>query len=467
MSGCQRRHIRLRWPLPRCSATGCRRIWRCWRRCCSRTRARLERRFLERLRRLGYDPRERKALAAITPGAAAAVFAARRLPPDFIEQVEYNGRRLAKLNLAPARIVRAPRIRSPAGGPGRAGWSRAQRAKLRRALEQWYFCVVLTLNNAFYQVAEAETQTYHELFRDELESEGWTSFWCRLLESLVRFCRAEAGALYLRDRQSRRWVLRAATSRQAPRTGAVGPGVAVTCRRLRPPGQGALLDPTDRDRLDLALDPAWRGRYRTCWSIPLTAGRRTGGSHAVRLLQALRMASQGSGTAVGGRRALPAGGREGPSDGGPGGQGGAGPRTGRTHVAGRGAGETAHQLANCTTRRGSRCCASGCSWRCWSAACRTGSLQLRRRPGRGAGATERTIVEIRRLISALSPAVLEQLGLAAGAAATGHPAAAAAPHAGEAAAGPAAGRAAAGRHRRLPAGAGVPQQRARHSSASV
>jgi hypothetical protein len=36
--------------------------------------------------------------------------------------------------------------------------------------DQLHFCVILTLNNAYYQVREAETQAFYELFRIELES---------------------------------------------------------------------------------------------------------------------------------------------------------------------------------------------------------------------------------------------------------------------------------------------------------
>src|SRR5271169_809829 len=67
----------------------------------------LDRRFLDRLRQLEFEPKQRIALAAITPGAAARILAHGRAPLKFIEQVEYNGRRLAKLNLPPSLVVEA------------------------------------------------------------------------------------------------------------------------------------------------------------------------------------------------------------------------------------------------------------------------------------------------------------------------------------------------------------------------
>ena len=230
----------------------------------------LEVRFLERLRRLGYDPRQRKALAAITPGAAAAMLSAHRPTPDFIEQAEYSGRRLAKLELAPARIMRAFQEYDHLLQPLAAALKPAEQAQFRWALEQWSFCVVLTLNNASYQVAEAETLTYHELFRNELESGSLDELLLRMLESLGRFCRAQAGAFFLRERGTSRWLLRAVTPRQTPDP-LLGQEVAMSSRLLGRLAKGRCLV-AGRDKLDLALHPSWRDQYRTCWSVPLAEG---------------------------------------------------------------------------------------------------------------------------------------------------------------------------------------------------
>ena len=63
--------------------------------------------FRLRLRSLGFQDRQARALIAITPGAAARLLAQGHPPLKFIEQVEYNGRRLAKMNLPPAAILEA------------------------------------------------------------------------------------------------------------------------------------------------------------------------------------------------------------------------------------------------------------------------------------------------------------------------------------------------------------------------
>ena len=67
----------------------------------------LERKFVARLKRLGFEPKIRGALTSLTPGAAAFILGSGRPPLKFIEQVEYNGRRLAKLNISPSAIIEA------------------------------------------------------------------------------------------------------------------------------------------------------------------------------------------------------------------------------------------------------------------------------------------------------------------------------------------------------------------------
>ena len=72
-----------------------------------------------------------------------------------------------------------------------------------------HFCVILTLNNAYYQVREAETQAFYELFRIELESRNLEELLRRFLESLVHVCHADAGRLYMLNEDASEWVLRA------------------------------------------------------------------------------------------------------------------------------------------------------------------------------------------------------------------------------------------------------------------
>ena len=145
---------------------------------------------------------------ALTTGAAAKILASGRPPLKFIEQVEYNGRRLAKLNLAPSSIVEALQQYDRLLTPVLRKLLPGEYANFQWVREQLHFCVILTLNNAFYQVREAETQAFYELFRVELESRNLDELLSHFLQTLLNVCQADAGHLYLLNDSRSAWVLR-------------------------------------------------------------------------------------------------------------------------------------------------------------------------------------------------------------------------------------------------------------------
>ena len=216
----------------------------------------LDAKFLHWLRGRRFDPKQSKALLAITFGAAAKLLAQKKSLADFFEQVEYCGRRLAKLDVAPGAVLEALAAydRLLAGDPGAFATRDSQ--DLRWVSEQLGFCVVLTLNNAFYQVREAETEAFFELHDAELNADVERDLLEAYLGILARFCRADAACAVLFD----------------PRGGsAVAAGVA-------PPPAGAfplrrfasptLLRAGSGDGRKL-LDPSWHKRYVSVWSVPL------------------------------------------------------------------------------------------------------------------------------------------------------------------------------------------------------
>ena len=361
----------------------------------------LERRFQARLRKLGYEPRQRKALSAITPGAVALP-ASGDLPHAFIEQVEYNGRRLAKLHLAPARIIQAieeyARLLEPASS-----------VAFEEAFEQWRFCTILTLNNAFYQVAEAETHAYQELFRIELESKGLNELLLRMLLVLSEFCRAEAAVLYWFDSETAAWKLKAATLGGRPQP-SVAESVSLSARSRRRLASGRCQTP-GRKHGELALRPSWRGLYATCWSVPLVFQDRLAGvmqfgftasyEWLPREVELLSAAADRYTLAAEKARLV--------ED----------LASGKEQIR-----RLAEGLLQAEDRERRRLSAELHDEAVQSLLCIRLQLEMLERcvpPGHSdlaAGLsetralTEKTIVEIRRLISALSPAVLDQLGLA-------------------------------------------------------
>jgi signal transduction histidine kinase len=230
----------------------------------------IERKFLSRLRALGFEPKQRLALSAITPGAAAMILAQGHPALKFIEQVEYNGRRLAKLNLPPSAILEALEEYDLVLTPTLQALLPEEDANFRWVREQLHFCVILTLNNAYYQVREAETQAFYELFRIEMEASNLEDLLRRFTESLVHVCRANAGRLYMLNEDSTEWELKAASPKLEPFS---APNQAGLMKKLSKPrylnGNG--------HTSGVILDKSWQDRFECCWSIPLAANGRTAG----------------------------------------------------------------------------------------------------------------------------------------------------------------------------------------------
>src|SRR6185369_1945708 len=106
--------------------------------------ARLDRDFRIRLRKRDYDEAQVRACLAITPAARARL----RTIRAFLEQVEYNGARLARLNVTPAEVNEVLAGFRTLLDPLLAG-------KHQPAREQLQLATILTVEKAFYRVREA------------------------------------------------------------------------------------------------------------------------------------------------------------------------------------------------------------------------------------------------------------------------------------------------------------------------
>lgn len=232
---------------------------------------RLERQFLERLKALKYEKKQRTALTFITLGAAARILAQKRPPLKFIEQVEYHGRRLAKMNLPPSAILAALQEYDSLLTPMVRERFPAEYANFQWVRDQLHFCVILTLNNAYYQVREAETQAFYELFRAELESRNLEDLLKRFVETMTPICGANAGHLYLLNPQSGVLEWKAGVPGRRPKQ-AVEASPALR-RQLSVPRYLS----AGRSGSKFFLDAGWRKRFKSCWSVPLVADGLTAG----------------------------------------------------------------------------------------------------------------------------------------------------------------------------------------------
>ncbi len=204
--------------------------------------------FARELERRGLDARQRKALGQVTLGAAARMLAAGEPLESFFEQVAYNGRRLAKLDVDPAALLasldeydRRARQRLKAAG----------RAELAMA-GQLSFAAVLTLSNAFYEVRERETEVFFALYEAGLEAESDRHLLKRYLRILAGWCRADAAAAVLWDGEGGRVASAGAISAEARPDPALFRGPALVRASSR-----------------LAIGRGWKERYVSVWSVPL------------------------------------------------------------------------------------------------------------------------------------------------------------------------------------------------------
>lgn len=221
-----------------------------------------DRLFLQRRRRQipNEDDRVAVAILGTTPGAAFRLLQKKATISAFFEQVEHNGRRLAKLNIPPSTLIAALDEYAQLLEP---------ETNLRWVLQQLNFCVVLTLNNAFYQVREAETKTFFDLFRIELESRSLDELLPRILISLSAFCGAAKARIFLFQEPDPKtasgtptvaeWHLRAESRSAKP----------VAHRPLRIPNTPSLHRTLSQPAIGRPLDPAWSRQSGSVWSVPL------------------------------------------------------------------------------------------------------------------------------------------------------------------------------------------------------
>ena len=194
------------------------------------------------------DARRVKALSLITSGAAARLASAGQPAADFFEQVAYNSRRLAKLNVPPMEVVEAlGEYDRQLDGLLAKRYPR-QHAALQGVRQQLHFRTLLAVNNAYYQVREAETQAFYGLLRAEMEATGLDDLLQRFILILTRTFRAQAGRMIpFGDRP---------------------PMASSVLKRLARPFYIAA---GSRDE-ELVLDRGMRGVFQSYWSIPFFSG---------------------------------------------------------------------------------------------------------------------------------------------------------------------------------------------------
>jgi signal transduction histidine kinase len=199
------------------------------------------------------DARQLKALSLITSGAAARLLSAGRPIADFFEQVSYNSRRLAKLNVPPMEVVEALGEYDRELDCLLAKRCPRQHGALQAVRQQLHFRTLLAVNNAYYQVREAETQAFYGLLRAEMDATGLDDLLQRFILILTRTFRAQAGRMI-------------PLTEHPP----IASNVLKRLARARYIASGSADE-------ELVLDPGMRGVFQSYWSIPFFSGGRLAG----------------------------------------------------------------------------------------------------------------------------------------------------------------------------------------------
>lgn len=137
-----------------------------------------------------------RALAEVNPGAGLPALAQGKAD-DFFENVEYHSRRLAKLDVPPSKSLASLAEYQKALLKQLKSKMPDQVDALKPALDRLYFAIELTLNDAYYQVRDLEATAFYDVLQDQLETLRVKDLLNRVLETLIRTFRASGGLIVL------------------------------------------------------------------------------------------------------------------------------------------------------------------------------------------------------------------------------------------------------------------------------
>ena len=221
------------------------------------------------------DSAKLRALSAINPGAWTPLLAAGKFE-DFFETVEYHARRLAKLDVSPTQVLGSATEYQRRLEPAVKRLFPDDPAPYLQALDHLYFCIKLTLNNAYYQVRDLEATAFFDVLQDHLETLGVADLLNRVLETLMRTFRAHGGVILLVEPgadQLRVKAWKGVPKKMAHRfDGAMGAGVTGTVASTGEPA--VIVDVSEDERVE---SPEIRKAFTSLWAVPLAVrGKVTG-----------------------------------------------------------------------------------------------------------------------------------------------------------------------------------------------
>lgn len=186
-----------------------------------------------------------RALTAISAGSLGLRFRDSADPGLLIEEIHYQGRRLANLGLSFSEVRQHLQERHQQAD-----------ADILRFVES-------EVSEAFHQVREMESRAYLRLFHAEVACRTVEELLEAALEAFADYARAAEGRAWLFAEGALEWTLAASTQKTA------GP---LRCRS-NSVLDGALRSPDcQRGLLGHSPDPTWARRFMTVWTFPIAAG---------------------------------------------------------------------------------------------------------------------------------------------------------------------------------------------------
>jgi signal transduction histidine kinase len=216
----------------------------------------LESRYARALKKAGYSKQPSMALQRVSLFAAVRIILKRRSLARHWQEVRIAGRELAKLNIKPTEVSAALVIADELAAGS------AEPPECSRVRQQLRFATILVLNEAYYSVREEESQAFQRLLEIETSASNTDVLLRGMLEAVVESSGADAGHAFLLTGEADLWEVRASTSdAPTPQTAALV-SVPGSVRRAL----GIARQVTNPSHI---LDPGWRDRFPTIWSIPL------------------------------------------------------------------------------------------------------------------------------------------------------------------------------------------------------
>ena len=217
-----------------------------------------------------YGEAKIRALASINPGASSKQLAEGDLSA-FLEQVKYHGKRLAKLDVPPSTVLSSLARYGEALAPDLKKFFPDDYPRYATALDYLNFCIKLTLNNAYYRVRDLEAQAFYEVFQDQLQSPTVQDLMTRVLDTLMRTFHADGGVILLRERGARKLVAKAWSGLDdglaSKFNTSVGRGLAGKIAK-----GGKPLFVVDASCDPLIQNAALRKAYHSIWGMPFIVG---------------------------------------------------------------------------------------------------------------------------------------------------------------------------------------------------